>query len=299
MTALGRPGGYAEPEMRDAVRRLCAAAGLDSDSAVLLRGQTNAVLRLAHHPVVIKVARRGTSAGRVRQTIALVQWLMAQDFPTVRLHPVAQPIIVDGYIGTFYTYLQQPRTGPKTSDLGAPLRRLHSVGLPPLSLPELDAVSAVQHSIEAAEALHDDDRRFLTKRVEQLASDLAVLRFELPRAVLHGDPQHGNALLDHHRTVLCDWDSAVIGPPEWDLVTVEIHARRFGHGTASYSAFTEAYGHDVVGWTGYRTLRDLRELRMITTNARKSGHDEYKMAEIRRRIGGLRQDDPDLRWHIM
>jgi len=293
------PGGYTTPEMHDALRRLCAAAHLNPNGSTLMRGQTNAVVRLASEPVVVKIARRGTSYDRVRQTVGLVQWLTAQNFPTVPLHPIEQPVVVDQYIGTFYTYLPQPDDPVPTVDLARPLRALHAAGLPPTPLPTLDAVSAIRYSLSAADTLPAADHRFLTKRIDQLAADLVALRYDLRPAVLHGDPQHGNAL--HHAgcAVLCDWDSAVLGQPEWDLVTIEIHARRFGHGSDSYTAFAEAYGSDVTSWSGYRTLCDLRELRMISTNARKSAHDPIKMSEVIRRIDGLRQQDVTLPWQIM
>ena len=293
------PGGYTTPEMHDALRRLCAAADLDPAGFTLMRGQTNAVVRLASAPVVVKIARRGTSHDRVRQTIDLVQWLTARNFPTVPLHPVEQPIAIDQYIGTFYTYLPQPQAPVPTVDLAHPLRELHAAGLPPTPLPGLDAVAAIRHSLSAATTLPTRDHRFLTQRINQLASDLAALRYDLRPAVLHGDPQHGNALHGTSRALLCDWDSAVLGQPEWDLVTIEVHTRRFGHGRDSYDAFAEAYGYDITSWSGYRTLRDLRELRMISTNARKSANDPDKMSEVIRRINGLREQDAKLAWHIM
>jgi hypothetical protein len=300
MTAPVRlPGGFTEAEMHDALLRLCAAVNLDPVGSTLMRGQTNAVIRLAAEPVVVKIARRGTSPTRVRQTVNLVQWLGTQGFPTVSLHPVEQPVVADQYVGTFYTYLPQPDVSLRTVDLAGPLRTLHAAGLPTFDLPELDAVNAIRRSLAAADTLPGPDHRFLTKRVEQLAAEEATLRYGFPTAVLHGDPQHGNALHVPGGAVLCDWDSAALGHPEWDLVTVEIHARRFGHGSDSYAQFARTYGYDIKAWTGYRTLCDLRELRMITTNARKSAREPDKMRELVRRIEGLRQGDPAQRWNIM
>ena len=294
------PGGYAEPEMYTALRLLCAEARLDPTGAVLLRGQTNAVLRLSGEPVVVKIARRGTPTHRVSQTVGLVQWLTALDFPTVKLHPIEQPVIVGEYVGTFYTYLPQPPDALRTVDLARPLQALHSIGPAPVALPALDAITAIKRSLAAAVTLSAADHRFLTKRVDQLANETVTLRYDHPTAVLHGDPQHGNAL--HHPdggTMLCDWDSAATGQPEWDLVTIEIHNRRFGHSSENYREFSEAYGYDVTSWRGYRTLCDLRELRMVTTNARKSAHEADKMREISARIDGLRQQDHTQRWQIM
>lgn len=295
----GRPGGYTHPELRHALHALCADAGLDPEGAMLLRGQTNAVLRLAIDPVVIKIARKGTRPGRVQQTVRLVEWLMRQNFPTAPLHPIDQPTVAGPYVGTFYTYLPQPAGTPTTGDLGSPLRRLHAAGLPPFELPVLDTISAVRRSLAAAETLDEEEQNFLSQRADRLESQLAHMRCQLTQTVLHGDPQHGNALIDHDRTVLCDWDSAVIGPAEWDLVTVEVHARRFGYSSDSYARFARLYGLDVRDSPGYSTLRDLRELRMITTNARKSAHEPEKMGELRRRIDGLRTEDAHLPWSIM
>lgn len=104
---------------------------------------------------------------------------------------------------------------------------------------------------------------------------------------------------DGQRTVLCNWDTVAFGQPEWDLVTVEIHCRRFGYDAAHYEQFAEAYGFDVRVWSGYQVLRGLRELRMITTNARKASHTPGTLTEVRRRIAGYREDDSALQWNIL
>ena len=68
----------------------------------------------------------------------------------------------------------------------------------------------------------------------------------------------------------------------------------------AHARFAALYGLNIAAdWPGYRTLCDLRELRMITTNARKSAHEPDKMEELRRRIEGLRQGDHTLPWKIM
>ncbi|MFK4688205.1 hypothetical protein RKD22_001140 [Streptomyces pristinaespiralis] len=99
--------------------------------------------------------------------------------------------------------------------------------------------------------------------------------------------------------MLCDWDTIAQGQPEWDLVTVEVHCRRFGYGHAHYQAFASAYGWDVTKCAGYPVLRDIRELRMITTNARKVRHAPESLNEIQRRVDGLRRRDVELPWNIL
>ena len=98
--------------------------------------------------------------------------------------------------------------------------------------------------------------------------------------------------------MLCDWDSAAIGPVEWDLVTIEVHCRRFGFPEQEYQDFCARYGRDVREWDGFSTFRDLRELRMVTTNARKSAAGSPQAAEVRRRSAALEAEE-DLRWSIL
>ncbi|WP_198358219.1 phosphotransferase family protein [Streptomyces fildesensis] len=294
-------GGFAESEMRQILQGACAAVGLDASGAVLLRGQTNAVVRLAAHSVIAKIARRGTDPQDVHTTVQFVRWLMDLGFPTVPLHRAGdQPVIFDGHAVTFWTYLPQPEDPVPADALAKPLCTLHSLGRPPIELKRLNPIAAIRTSLSRTTVLPTEDLRYLHHRTDHLERALGSLRYDLaPDSILQGDPQHGNALHDVHGAVLCDWDSAAIGQPEWDLVTVEIHCRRFGYGLPHYQKFAEAYGWDVTGWEGFRTLSELRELRMITTNARKAAHEPAKIAEVRHRIDGLRKDDTTRIWNIL
>ncbi|CAL9360873.1 hypothetical protein [Streptomyces sp. enrichment culture] len=114
------------------------------------------------------------------------------------------------------------------------------------------------------------------------------------------DPQHRKALhAPDGRAVLCDWDTVVYGQPEWDLVTIEVHCRRIGFDQHHYRRFAGAYGWDVTAWPGYPVLGELRELRMITTNARKVHHAPASLAEVERRVRALRKGDRAFRWNIL
>lgn len=294
-------GGFTEAAMREILRSACAVAGLEASGVRVLRSHSNAVVRLANAPVVVKIARRGSSAETTRSAVRLVRWLTDRGFPTVALHPgVVQPVLVDGHAVTFWTYLPQPDTPVTARQLGAPLRMLHALPIPPLALGDLDALAAIRLSLSASTALSANESRFLAERADVLERQLAELAYALPRAVLHGDPQHRNALhAGDGRVVLCDWESAVLGQPEWDLVTVEIHCRRFGYPEAHYRDFVDAYGFDVTTWSGYPVLRDVRELRMITTNARKSTGQATKLTEVHRRIAALRRGHTEQRWQIL
>lgn len=302
MTALPTaPGGFTEADMRSILRQACTTVGLDAEGAHVLRGHTNAVLRLSRHPVVAKIARIGTPPEAVERTVRFTRWLMDAGFPTVPLLECDQPVLVDRqHSVTFWDYLPQSGASVAAEQLAKPLQMLHTLDQPPFALPEHDNVRAIRRSISATTTLPASDLRYLSSRVDQLEEALGGVVFECQPGVIQGDPQHRNALhAAGGSVVLCDWDTAAIGQPEWDLVTVEVHSRRFGYGKPHYDDFAGAYGFDVMKWSGYETLRDLRELRMITTNARKSGHTPGSIDEVERRIGALRRGEEDLGWRIL
>ncbi|MGH8879363.1 MAG: phosphotransferase, partial [Stackebrandtia sp.] len=200
----------------------------------------------------------------------------------------------------FWRYLPQPAARRITAEhLGTLLRALHQARPAPVSMPQLDAGTAIRRSLRTSRILSETDRAFLTTYAETLLERLPGLNYSLPGGLIHGDPQHRNALWDSHTPVLADWDSAGVGPREWDLVTVEVHCRRFGYPESEYAAFTDAYGYDIRDWDGYHLMRDIRELRMITTNARKSAPASPTADEVHRRIQALREQKPGAIWSIL
>lgn len=283
------------------LEKACEESGLDVSSAVLLRHQTNGVYLLSGDGIIAKVARPDYSLLHIERTVELIAWLMRIGFPTVPLAEFNQPIVIDGSAVTLWKYLPQIR--PMSAvDIGEPLRELHSLPHPPASVPDLpglDAIAAIKFSLDHESILTDVEHEFLTQRLVSLAADMGGLHYEGSPCVLHGDPQHGNALWDGDRAVLSDWESVVVGPAEWDLVTIEIHCRRFGHPPDTYAAFCNAYGRDIRKWAGFPLLRDVRELRMIATNARKSAPGSPSAMEVRRRIAELRGAQTTSTWSIL
>ncbi|MEU0403313.1 aminoglycoside phosphotransferase family protein [Streptomyces sp. NPDC006197] len=293
------PGGFTELEMYQVLERAAETAGLDCSGARLLRGHTNAVVLLEREGVVAKIARKGSHLDDVTRTIAFVRWLMADGFPTAPLHPVDQPVAVDRHAVTFWQYLPQPSHPVAAHQLAKPLYALHTLPPPPVALPVHDNLAAIRRSLRAITCLPPETLAFLDEYTDQLDAALATVEFPLASGVIQGDPQHRNALHLGGDAVLCDWDTVAFGQPEWDLVTVEVHCRRFGYGERHYADFAEAYGWDVARWSGYPTLAAIRELRMITTNARKVHHAPASLKEIERRVDGLRRRDPVLQWNIL
>ncbi|MFE0423793.1 phosphotransferase family protein [Streptomyces sp. NPDC058953] len=301
MTESHLPGGYTSDEVNALVVQACDEFDFDGSEPHLLRGHTNAVIRLGD--VVLKIARKGTAPQAVERTATLVCWLQELGFPTVPLRPgIRQPVrLQQGALATVWNYLPQPARPVTAADLAAPLADLHRLTTPPISIRRLDNLSAIRRSLATARTLCPDDRAFLTNWADELEQGLDRVTYDLPPCLVQGDPQHRNALHDTEqgRTVLCDWDTVAFGQPEWDLVTVEIHCRRFGYGTRHYEGFADAYGLDITVWPGYPVLRDIRELRMIATNARKSHHTPGSLAEVRRRIKGIREQEDMMEWDIL
>ncbi|GJF34051.1 aminoglycoside phosphotransferase [Kitasatospora sp. NE20-6] len=293
-------GGFTAAHLAAVLEQSCRSAGLDPDGAVLLRGHTNAVYHLPGEQVVVKISRLGTPPAAVHRTVALVTWLTQQHFPTVDLHSVRQPVEVDGHFATFWTYLAQPGHPVAAEQLADPLRALHKLTDPPVSLPPVNTAAAIRRSLAIADALTTDERDLLGWHLDQLETDLPDITYFLKPSVIQGDPQHRNALhAGDGLAVLCDWDTASFGQPEWDLTTIEIHCRRFGYGRAHYEAFADRYGTDITQWDGYSTMCGLRELRMITTNAKKATPKSPELTEVRRRIQGLREGSGMLQWRIL
>ncbi|WP_063710809.1 phosphotransferase [Actinokineospora enzanensis] len=274
----------------------CRAYGLDPAGAVLLRHQTNAVFKLVTAPVIVKVTRPGITHTDV--VVSLVEWLHEHNVPTVSLiQGSPQPLTVAGCAVTFWEYLPQS-TPILAQEIAEPLRVLHECPPPPQALPALDPIGAIHRSIDTSRILDDDERRLLRRTCGDLETLYRQLPYQDTSRVLHGDPQHRNTLRGPDSVVLCDLDSMVIGPPEWDLVTIEVHCRRFSHPPDHYRAFADRYGADIRTWHGYPVLSAVRELRMITSNARKSAAGSAQADEVHRRVRDLHLA-PTTPWTIL
>jgi aminoglycoside phosphotransferase (APT) family kinase protein len=276
--------------------QVCRQVGLDSHGAVVLRHQTNAVYLLPTSEIVVKISRPAEQVDDLNRTLSLVRWMVDQGVLTVPPSTHEQPQDAGGCLATFWPYIPQHGLPPVTAgDLGAPLKALHEL-TPSLHLPALDIADGIRSSVAASRILSGEEQQFLTDYCEEIVAAVPEVRYELSPGLIHEDPQHHNALRMKQGTALIDWDGACIGPREWDLITIEIHCRRFFPDPREYTDFVRAYGIDIRDWSGYTTFRDLRELRMITTNARKSAPGSPSAGEVHTRIAQLRRGDGGLLW---
>lgn len=276
---------------------VCEAMQLDPSDATVLRHHTNAVYRLATAPIVVKISRPDTSDAD--STVGLVEWISKHGVPSVALaRGVQQPMRIAGCEVTVWDYLPQARP-ISAGDIAQPLAALHRT--PPLpNVAQLDPIPIIEQSVALSRCLTDHEKSALHQRSRELASVWDALVLDSESVLLHGDPQHRNTLWDDSRNhaVLCDWESALVGPVDWDLVTIEIHCRRFGHDPNQFDQFCRLYGRDVRERPDYAVMRDIRELKMITSNARKSEPGTAAAAEVRRRIR-LLDSGPGHRWQIL
>lgn len=107
---------------------------------------------------------------------------------------------------------------------------------------------------------------------------------------MHGDAWVGNiARTEDGAARLIDLERCSIGRPEWDLVSTAIKHTSFGWVSAEdYRHFVEVYGHDVTTWSGFATMRDIRELRMCLYFAQHAPTDPNMHTEARLRLDCLR-----------
>lgn len=294
------PTTFSPEQTRHTLARAAEIAGVDDSDAVLLRHHSNAVYHLPVAGLVAKVAPPDEAPDRPARTVTLARWLSGQTVPVIEAANLPQPVGVAGNLVTFWVYLHQPADRSLVAaDIAEPLKRLHSTDRPTsIALPLLDAPRAIRSSIAKSAILTERDRLFLLDQLGDAIARVAEASYG-PTVVVHGDAQHRNTLLRGEDAVLADLESMALAPPEWDLVTIEVHCRRFRRPANEYTDFAAAYGTDVRQAGGYAALRDLRELRMITTNARKAHRGSPAAREVERRIEQIRARDLGGIWRIL
>lgn len=271
--------------------KACSSAGLDPNGARLLRIGSNAVYRL-DSPVVVRISRNSASLDQARISIDVARWLESVGFPSVRAVNVDQPIVIDNHVATFWEAVSDDGNEYATvREVAEIIARLHSLDAPStLSLPPLAPFENAAYRIDANDWLDARDRDFLTRRLAELEHKYDELEFTLPSGVIHGDASIGNILRDYHgKPVLIDLDGFSIGPREWDVVLTAMYYDSFGwHTREEYEEFVDVYGFDIMAWSGYPVLREVREFLMITWLIQKASENETTAAEATKRIAALR-----------
>jgi len=277
----------------------CAVVGLDPTDAALIRLGSNAVFRLRAAPVIARVGRDARRLADAERELAVSRWLFESEVPAVRALDVQQPIVADGRVVTLWESHSDREEYGSTADLAQLLVRLHGLAAPQnLHLPVLSPFDRARRRIDRAVAIGEHDRAFLIERWARLRAAYDSLEYALPGGVIHGDASVGNVILDRQgRALLSDLDGFVVGPREWDLVLTAIYYERFGwHTEREYQSFVAGYGYDVMTWSGYSVLRDMRELLMVSWLAQNADKNREAATELAKRIHTLRTDSSRLEW---
>jgi Ser/Thr protein kinase RdoA (MazF antagonist) len=245
---------------------LCAQAGLDPHDAELIKFTNNAVFRLSTAAVIVRIAGSATMRARLSKVIQVARWLADSDIPAVRLLPdLEQPVAVDGHLATFWTEVPASGPPPTGADLAAILHRLHALPQPPFGLPPWKPTDEIRQRLAEPEGVDPDDLTFLLERCDHVDHDLSQLEYVLPAGPIHGDPFMGNLIPGPHGPVICDFDAACTGPREWDLTPVAVGKLRFDYPHDTHTELAASYGFDVTTWNGFPALRQVRELKLVTS----------------------------------
>jgi Ser/Thr protein kinase RdoA (MazF antagonist) len=295
-----KPGGeFSSSVVLPVLREACAYVGLDDDGAELIRLGENVIFGLKSAPVVVRIARSVRQEPRVERELCVARWLTESDVPGIRvLDGVDQPVVVDGYPVSFWRRVTGGEPEPVYADLAELLAEFHALGDCPCPLPAFEPFPMSRSRLAEATGIDPEDREFLVSRCAELAEEFSKLEFALPAGPVHGDAWIGNLLTDDGRVVLADFESAMVGPREWDLLPTAVAVERYGLAEEEYRAFAEAYGFDVRAWVGYPVLREIRQINMTTWIMQNTDQSPDIAAEFRLRVGSLRERDFDRPWNL-
>jgi Ser/Thr protein kinase RdoA (MazF antagonist) len=280
------------------LQEACARARLSSEGAELLRLGENAIYQLATAPIVVRIARSADRLPRVERELCVARWLATSGVPAVRVYEeIDQPLTVDGRPVSFWHMVTGGDPVPTHIDLARLLAAFHHARNCPCELASFDPLRTSESRLTEAKGVAKDDWDFLRTRCAELKDQLQHLAFALPRGPIHGDAHTSNLLTDCGQVVLLDFESAGIGPREWDLLPSAIGVERYGRSETQYREFAGTYGFDVRAWPGYPLLREVREVTMTTWIMQNIGESPAVAAEFALRVASLRERDVGRAWH--
>jgi Ser/Thr protein kinase RdoA (MazF antagonist) len=299
MTGASAADPFTSAEAAATLQEACQAAGLRSDGAELLRLGENAIFRLAHDHVVVRVARNLDVLADAEKEVAVASWLRDAQLPAAQPARCEQPIIARDRPVTFWKLIDDSGIKATIADLGAILHQLHALPVPAsLRLPSLDMFGRVGERIDAAD-LAGADRSFLAGRLRALRAQYQDLSFQLPLSAVHGDAHQSNLIKrPDGAVILIDFERFAFGHPETDLSMTATEYLIGWHTDDQYAAFVRAYGCDVMDWDGFPVLRAVNELKMTTWLMQNTGESDRIAGEFRTRLASLHDSDAPRDWHV-
>ncbi|MEV5282562.1 aminoglycoside phosphotransferase family protein [Streptomyces sp. NPDC051994] len=291
-----------------AAAALTGPGGLDgaADAELLALGE-NAVFalpgagRTPDGGLVVKVGRDATHhpelLERAEREVAVAGWLAEAGVPAVR-PAEPKPRLVDGHPVTVWHRLPAAVGPAGPADLAELLRLVHALPAPGFELPRRELLGGVERWLQLAGAAIDPaDAAYLRARRDGFAAAAAALTPQLPPGPIHGDALPRNVYLGPQGPVLVDLETFSADFREHDLVVMALSRDRYGLPAEQYDAFVTAYGWDVAEWEGCAVLRGARETASCAWVAQHAPTNPKALAEFRRRVASLRDDDPEVRWY--
>ncbi|WP_129789145.1 aminoglycoside phosphotransferase family protein [Promicromonospora panici] len=280
------------------LKRVGEIVGLDTDEARLIKFTNSAVFALDGPGLVLRIAGSKPVSDKAARGVTLARWLAEHDVPAVRLvEEVAQPLYVDRRAVTTWHLVPDGGAPATPEDLGQLLRRLHAITDAPPGLPQWDQVASVRARLAAATTLTDNEHTFLEEQINEVDEQLKDIEPVLPPGPLHGDAHTGNLIPSPDGPVVCDFDSAAVGPREWDLTPIAVGHLRLTPPPDAYPRFAATYGTDLLDWPGFPVFRHLRELQLVTSVLPVLGTNPGLQPEWRHRFDTLQAGDMSARWH--
>ena len=294
----GSGADWTEATARRSAQELLATVGIDDPELHLLRFGNNAVFRVDRR-YVIRVARPTKPPKTTRREVEVATALAAADVPVVRLAqlPFEQPLEGNGSRATLWEYL--PSGGPPSyQQFGQLVREFHDrTAALELPVPDWKPLATARQRLDVlAEHYSPDDMSLLEEWYSRIDAQLEQLKPALPRGIIHGQAERGNALVHDGRSVFLDFERVCRGPREWDLIDTAVSTIRFNQPRDNYQDFADAYGYDVLAWEGFPILRRVWELRATTWLMQAATHSPERAAEAQVRIATWRHDEPMKVW---
>lgn len=286
---------------RDELNAICDLAGLDHRDAVLLHALSNAVYYLPHEELVLRLAAdTPPQVERARKVIMVSRWVTQHDGPALPPADFSQPVLAPGVVATIWPYL--PASTPADpAALGAAVRDLHAITAPPPPVPVYRPLTRLLEALDLdairdTPALNAEERAWLTDHANRLRAAYSSLNSTLGAGLIHGDAHTSNVLRDPStgQSLLIDFDQTSYGPRELDLLfAVPDH---FHEPAADRNAFSRGYGHDLLHWPGWISLRDISEAHSLASYIRRAPTTPPAAAELRRRLHSLQTAEPTMIW---
>lgn len=205
---------------RGAALEIAARFAMSSATVELLSDSNNTVFVLHPYAVVAKVATGDHQRAALELDVAT--FATAHRGPVVPTTACPPPKVHehDRLQVTFWRFAEAEASETVPSAIADALYELHRIlenypqPLPPLDA-ELSAVGQVLADRRQARSLPPDDRALLRCGLQKLRSALRALSW--PARPLHGSPSSGNQINSSGAVRFIDFETACVGPVEWDL----------------------------------------------------------------------------------